>query len=134
MDTRIPRSPRRAHSTCADSHADPDAVAAVAAKGATARQQLWWVRMPLAAPVVLAGIRTAAVLTVGTATLGAFIGAGGLGEPIVTRLGLADSRLVLSGALPAAVMAIVVNGALGLLSRRLAPAHLRRRATASVSA
>ncbi len=106
--------------------ADPDAVAAVAAMGATARQQLWWVRLPLAAPIVLSGIRTAAVLTVGTATLGAFIGAGGLGEPIVTGLGLADSRLVLSGALPAAAMAIGVDALLALVAKRVAPAHLRR--------
>ncbi len=106
--------------------ADPDAVAALAAMGATRRQQLMWVRLPLAAPVVLSGIRTAAVLTVGTATLGAFIGAGGLGEPIVTGLGLADSRLVLSGALPAALMAIIVDAALALLARRLAPAHQRQ--------
>ncbi len=107
--------------------ADPDAVAAIAAMGATRRQQLLWVRVPLAAPVLLSGIRTAAVLTVGTATLGAFIGAGGLGEPIVTGLGLADSRLVLSGALPAAAMAVAVDVLLALVSRRLAPAHLRKR-------
>ena len=105
--------------------ADPDAVAALAAMGATSSQQLWWVRLPLAAPVVFAGVRTAAVLTVGTATLGAFIGAGGLGEPIVAGLGLADARLVLSGAIPAAAMAIAVDALLGWVSRRLAPAHLR---------
>ncbi len=105
--------------------ADPDAVAAIAAMGATSSQQLWWVRLPLAAPVVLSGVRTAAVLTVGTATLGAFIGAGGLGEPIVAGLGLADPKLVLSGAIPAAAMAIVVDALLGWASRRLAPAHLR---------
>ena len=105
--------------------ADPDAVAAIGAMGATPRQQLWWVRLPLAAPVVLSGVRTAAVLTVGTATLGAFIGAGGLGEPIVTGLGLADARLVLSGALPAAALAIGVDALLAVAERRLAPAHLR---------
>lgn len=106
-------------------HADPDAVLALEAMGATTRQQLWWVRLPLAAPVVLSGIRTAAVLTVGTATLGAFIGAGGLGEPIVTGLGLADARLVMSGALPAALLAIAVDALLALVERRFAPAHLR---------
>jgi osmoprotectant transport system permease protein len=105
--------------------ADPDAVAAIAAMGATPLQQLWWVRLPLAAPVVLAGVRTAAVLTVGTATLGAFIGAGGLGEPIVTGLGLADARLVMSGAIPAAAMAIAVDALLAWAGRRLSPAHLR---------
>ncbi len=110
--------------------ADPDAVSAMRAMGATSRQQLWWVRVPLAAPVILSGIRTAAVLTVGTATLGAFIGAGGLGDPIVTGLGLADARLVLSGALPAAAMAVIVDGALAWLSRALVPPHLRSVATA----
>lgn len=109
--------------------ADPDAVAAIEAMGATQRQQLWWVRLPLAAPVVLSGIRTAAVLTVGTATLGAFIGAGGLGEPIVTGLGLADARLVMSGALPAAVLAVSVDALLALVERRFAPAHLRKTRT-----
>jgi osmoprotectant transport system permease protein len=107
--------------------ADPDAVNAIAAMGATTRQQLWWVRLPLAAPIMLSGIRTATVLTIGTATLGAWIGAGGLGEPIVTGLGLADSRLVLSGALPAAAMAIGADALLAVLARRLAPAHLRTR-------
>ncbi len=106
--------------------ADADAVAAIAAMGATTRQQLLWVRLPLAAPVILSGIRTAAVITVGTATLGAFIGAGGLGEPIVTGLGLADSRLVLSGAIPAAAMALLVDAALAATARALAPAHLRQ--------
>lgn len=109
--------------------ADPEAVAAMEAMGATVRQQLWWVRLPLAAPVILAGVRTAAVLTIGTATLGAFIGAGGLGEPIVTGLGLADARLVLSGALPAALMAVGVDAALAIVARRVAPAHQRRRAS-----
>jgi len=111
--------------------ADPDAVAAIAAMGATPRQQLWWVRLPLAAPIVLSGIRTAAVLTVGTATLGAFIGAGGLGEPIVTGLGLADARLVLSGALPAAALAVGVDALLALVAKRVAPAHLRSHARRS---
>ena len=106
--------------------ADADAVSAIAAMGATTRQQLLWVRLPLAAPVILSGIRTAAVVTIGTATLGAFIGAGGLGEPIVTGLGLADSRLVLSGAIPAAVMALAVDAMLAAAARALAPAHLRR--------
>jgi len=105
--------------------ADPDAVAAVEAMGATPRQALLWVRLPLAAPIVLSGIRTAAVLTIGTATLAAFIGGGGLGEPIVTGLGLADMRLVLSGAIPAAILAVTVDALLALAERVVAPAHLR---------
>ena len=89
--------------------ADPEAVAAAGALGMTPAQVLGQIRLPLAAPVIMAGVRTAAVLTVGTATLAAFIGAGGLGEPIITGLQLADSRLILSGAVPAALLALAVD-------------------------
>ena len=75
----------------------------------------------------MAGIRTAAVIAVGAATLAAFIGAGGLGDPIVQGLSLADSRMVLSGALPAALLALVVDGVLAAVERAVTPAH--RRAT-----
>jgi len=101
--------------------ADPDAVAAVLALGMTERRALAEIRLPLAAPVIMAGVRTAAVITVGTATLAAFIGAGGLGEPIVTGLQLADTRMILSGAVPAALLALAVDTALALLERRLRP-------------
>lgn len=111
--------------------ADPDAAAAVQAMGATAGQALLWVRLPLAAPVVLSGIRTSAVLTIGTATLAAFIGGGGLGEPIVTGLGLADMRLVLSGAIPAALLAVTVDAVLALAERLVSPAHTRTRSVAA---
>jgi osmoprotectant transport system permease protein len=107
--------------------ADPDAVEAGAALGMTPWQQLVMVRLPLAAPVIMGGVRTAAVITVGAATLAAFIGAGGLGEPIVAGLALADSRMILMGALPAAVLALLVDGALLLVERRVAPANLRHR-------
>jgi osmoprotectant transport system permease protein len=106
--------------------ADPDAVAASEALGTTPVQRLMWVRLPLAAPVIMAGIRTAAVITVGAATLAAFIGAGGLGEPIVEGLALADTRMILSGALPAAILALAIDGLLGLVERLVAPAHRRR--------
>jgi osmoprotectant transport system permease protein len=106
--------------------ADPDAVAAAEALGTTARQRLLWVRLPLAAPVIMAGIRTAAVITVGAATLAAFIGAGGLGEPIVAGLALADTRMILSGALPAALLALAVDGFLALVERLVTPAHRRK--------
>ena len=105
--------------------ADPEAVAAAEALGTTPVQRLLWVRLPLAAPVIMAGIRTAAVITVGAATLAAFIGAGGLGEPIVAGLALADTRMILSGALPAALLALLVDGALGMVERLIAPAHRR---------
>ncbi len=106
--------------------ADPDAVAAAEALGTTPTQRLLWVRLPLAAPVIMAGIRTAAVITVGAATLAAFIGAGGLGEPIVAGLALADTRMILSGALPAAALALAVDGVLAIVERLVAPAHRRK--------
>jgi len=69
----------------------------------------------------MAGIRTAAVIDVGTATLAAFIGAGGLGDPIAAGLALSDTRMILSGALPAALLALVVDAGLGAVERRLVP-------------
>jgi osmoprotectant transport system permease protein len=107
--------------------AEPAAVEAAEALGTTAAQQLLLVRLPLAAPVIMAGVRTAAVITVGAATLAAFIGAGGLGEPIVAGLALADTRLVLSGALPAALLALAVDAALGVVERMVTPPHRRGR-------
>jgi osmoprotectant transport system permease protein len=101
--------------------AAPDAVGAAWALGMTPRQILRYVRLPLAAPVIMAGIRTAAVINVGTATLAAFIGAGGLGDPIAAGLALSDTRMILSGALPAAVLALLVDGALGVCERFVAP-------------
>jgi osmoprotectant transport system permease protein len=101
--------------------ADPAAVAAARALGMTDAQILRDVRLPLAAPVIMAGIRSAAVIDVGTATLAAFIGAGGLGEPIVSGLALSDTRMILSGAIPAALLALVVDGGLGLVERYTRP-------------
>ena len=108
--------------------ADPAAVHAARALGMTPVQVLRYVRTPLAASSIMAGIRTAAVIDVGTATLAAFIGAGGLGEPIATGLALADTRLILSGALPAALLALIVDGALARVERWTTPAPLRHRA------
>jgi osmoprotectant transport system permease protein len=104
--------------------ADPEAVAAARALGMTEGQILRSIRLPLAAPAIMAGVRTAGILTVGTATLAAFIGAGGLGEPIVTGLQLADTTLILSGALPAALLALAVDFALGRLERAVRPRGL----------
>lgn len=102
------------------------AAAAAVALGMTPRQVLRYVRLPLAAPVILAGIRTAAVVNVGTATLAALIGGGGLGEPIVAGLALSDMRMVLSGAVPAALLAVAVDLALALVQRVTTPRALRR--------
>ena len=101
--------------------AAPDAVRAAWALGMTPRQTLRYVRLPLAAPVIMAGIRTAAVINVGTATLAAFIGAGGLGDLIAAGLALSDTRMILSGALPAAVLALLVDAGLGLCERAVQP-------------
>lgn len=101
--------------------ADPAAVAAARALGMTDAQILRDVRLPLAMPVIMAGIRTAAVIDVGTATLAAFIGAGGLGEPIVAGLALSDTRMILSGAIPAALLAIAVDGGLAIVERYTQP-------------
>ena len=75
------------------------------------------VKLPLAFPTILAGIRTATILNIGTATLAAFIGAGGLGVPIVTGLALNDTGLVLQGAIPAAILAIVIDLCFSLADR-----------------
>ncbi len=101
--------------------AAPDAALAAEALGMTPWQSLYHVRLPIAAPVIMAGIRTAAVIAVGTATLAAFIGAGGLGDPIVAGLALSDTRMILSGAIPAALLALLVDGALALVEKGIAP-------------
>jgi len=113
--------------TCTGLHeADANAVAAATALGMTPGQVLRFVRLPLAAPVIMAGIRTAAVINVGTATLAALIGAGGLGDPIVAGLALGDVRMVLSGAVPAAALALLVDGVLGTLARWVTPGGVGR--------
>lgn len=83
------------------------------------------IELPLARPTIVAGISTAAVINVGTATLGALIGAGGYGEPILTGIRLNNLPLILEGAVPAALLALLVMGAFQLLERRLTPRGLR---------
>lgn len=101
--------------------ADASAVASARALGMTELQLLRHVRLPLAAPIIMAGVRTAAVINVGTATLAAFIGAGGLGDPIVAGLALSDTRMILSGAIPAATLALLVDAALAAGERIVTP-------------
>lgn len=93
---------------------------AARALGLTRGQVLRSVQLPLALPVMLAGLRTATSLSVGTATMAAFIGAGGYGERIVTGLALNDQTLLLAGALPAAALALLFEGAFGLMAWGLA--------------
>lgn len=81
--------------------------------GMTRRQRLWMVELPLAMPVILTGIRTAAVVCVGIATLSAFIGAGGLGQFINRGLSLSSHSLILLGAIPSALLALAVDGSIG---------------------
>ena len=94
---------------------------AATALGARSVARLWLVELPLASPVILAGIRTAAVISVGTATIAAFVGAGGFGERIAIGLALNDHQMLLAGALPAAALALAFEalfGALVWLARR----------------
>jgi osmoprotectant transport system permease protein len=90
----------------------PAAVEAARGIGMTSRQRLRLVEIPLAMPVIVAGIRTAAVVSVGVATLSAFIGAGGLGQFINRGLALSNTDLILLGAIPAAVLALIVDGSI----------------------
>jgi osmoprotectant transport system substrate-binding protein/osmoprotectant transport system permease protein len=96
--------------------------------GLSPAARLLRVELPMAAPSILAGIKTAAVIIVGTATLGALIGAGGYGQPILTGIRLADNRLILFGAVPAALLALLVQGGFGLLERVMLPRGLRLKA------
>lgn len=89
--------------------------------GMTPRQLLTMVELPLALPVIMAGLRTATVISVGTATLAALIGGGGLGEPIFRGIALVDGPTILSGAIPATVLALGLDFVLGRLARRFEP-------------
>jgi osmoprotectant transport system permease protein len=92
------------------------------ALGLTEWPRMKLIELPLAARTILAGIKTSAVINVGTATIAAFIGAGGYGERIVAGLAVNDHGLLLAGAVPAAALALLVQGAFDLLDRRLIPA------------
>jgi osmoprotectant transport system permease protein len=87
------------------------------------------IELPLAMPTLLAGIKTSAVVNVGTATIAAFIGAGGFGERIVTGLALNDQTMLLAGAIPVALLALAVQGAFELLEKGIVPAALRDRSS-----
>jgi osmoprotectant transport system permease protein len=93
---------------------------AALALGLSARDRLLSIELPLAAPTILAGVKTSAVINVGTATIAAFIGAGGYGERIVQGLALNDHALLVAGAVPAAVLALLVQGAFELAERSIA--------------
>ncbi|HEY2615423.1 MAG TPA: ABC transporter permease subunit, partial [Chthoniobacterales bacterium] len=95
------------------------------ALGLEARARLWKIYLPMASRSILGGIKTSAVINIGTATLAALIGAGGLGEPILSGLNLNDHATILEGAIPAAVLALLVQWTFDLLDRILIPKGLR---------
>jgi osmoprotectant transport system permease protein len=96
---------------------EPAVLEAAEAIGLTGRQRLFKVELPLAASFILAGLRTATVTCVGIATIAAAVGAGGLGELIFRGVASIDNRLVLAGAVPAALLALAADGLLGLFER-----------------
>ena len=98
---------------------DPAVLEVAQALGLTGTQRLFRVELPLAASFILAGLRTATVTCVGIATIAAAVGAGGLGELIFRGVASVDNRLVLAGAIPAALLALIADGLLGLLERRV---------------
>ncbi len=102
---------------------------AARALGLRPAQLLRHVQLPLALPTLLAGVKTAAVINVGTATVAAFVGAGGLGERIVAGLAVNDSTRMLAGAIPAAALALLVQGLFAWLDHALLPAPLRLRSS-----
>ena len=101
---------------------DPAVRESALAMGMTPRQILWQVEMPLAVPSIVAGLRIATVTTIGTATIAAFIGAGGLGVFLVRGISMMDKQALLAGALPAAAMALLADEGLEWIERRLSPA------------
>jgi osmoprotectant transport system permease protein len=100
---------------------DPAVVEAGRGMGMTDRQLLFQVELPLALGVIIAGVRVATVISVGLATIAAAIGAGGLGEYIFRGLAMVNNQVILAGAIPAALLAILADVSLGWLEKRLAP-------------
>jgi len=99
---------------------DPAVVESARGMGMTPRQVLWQVQMPLAAPVMIAGIRVATVISIGVTTIAAAIGAGGLGVFIFRGVAMVNNQVILAGAIPAAFLAIAADLALGFLGRSIA--------------
>jgi len=107
---------------------DPRHLENARAFGLTRRQILFRIVLPLASPVLLAGVKTATIVSIGTATLAALVGAGGYGAPIVSGLSLNDVPTILTGAIPAALMAWLAHAAFEILGKVLIPAGLQVRA------
>ncbi len=99
---------------------DPAVIEAARGMGMTARQLLWQVELPLSSSIILAGLRVATVITIGVATIAAAIGAGGLGTFIFRGVSMVNDQVILAGAIPAALLAILADASLGWAERRLA--------------
>jgi osmoprotectant transport system permease protein len=104
---------------------DRSVVEAARGMGMTDWQLLWQVELPLSLGVIIAGVRVAAVISIGLATIAAAIGAGGLGEFIFRGLAMVNNQVILAGAVPAALLAIAADAGLGWLEKRLSPARSR---------
>ncbi len=113
---------------------DPSIREAATAMGMTARELLLQVELPLALPSIVAGVRVASVVGVGSATIAAAIGAGGLGEYIYRGLSMVDTTVILAGAIPAALLALSVDGALLWLERQLSPRRRTRFGRSAIAA
>ena len=101
---------------------DRSVIEAARGMGMTARQMLWQVELPLATGVILAGLRVAAVTSVGVATIAAAVGAGGLGTFIFQGLTMVNNNVILAGAIPTAILALLANAGFGWIERRLSAA------------
>lgn len=112
----------------------PPVVEAATGMGMTPSQVLLRIELPLAAPVIIAGVRIATVISVGIATIAAAIGAGGLGTLIFRGVAMVDNRLVLAGAVPAALLAVAADLILTRVERAIQPARRRRRTLAEAAA
>ena len=104
----------------------PGLVESADALGLSSWQRLRLVELPMASRAILGGIKTAAVINVGAATLGALVGAGGYGQPILSGIRLASTPLILEGAIPAAGLALLVEAAFDVVERVLVPRGLRQ--------
>src|SRR5580765_8403724 len=100
---------------------DPAVLEAGKGMGLTESQLLFQVELPLAVSVILSGVRVAVVISVGLATIAAAIGAGGLGEFIFRGLAMVDNRVILAGAIPAAILALLADFGVGWIEKRLRP-------------
>ena len=104
---------------------NPSLLEAGKGMGMTGLQLLWQVQLPVALPVMLAGFRVALITSIGIATIGTLIGSGGLGDPIWRGIQLVDTAMILSGAVPAALLAVLADMLLGALERYIVPRGLK---------